>query len=362
MTSFLSESHLSLLLEPISNSDPCGESLRYSELYDQIREERREDDDKLPQGIWKTEAKKADWHQVDGLCQKALKTRSKDLQIAAWLTEAWLHLEGIPGLAQGLELILGLTQTFWEAIHPQMDKDGYELRLGPYEWLNLHLSEACQYVPISAPSDRSVLPRRLLDYNEAQRLDLLSQKNNAQETSQSAESLQVFREKVSLSIDQTPTAFYDTMNQSCSLSLKQIADLEQELRLHLEGEAPTFYKLREKIEEIQRFVGHVLDKRGEKKIKKKQVNVEVANPHPPKKSLSSTIESREQAYEILGEVATYLERIEPHSPTPYLIRRAIVWGGMSLPQVFADTLTNGNDLSLLLDVLNVEKHKKGNVG
>lgn len=360
MTSYpVSEPNLSLLLEPISSVDPCGESLRYSELYDQIREARREDDDKLPQGIWKTEIKKADWDQVDRLCQEALKTRSKDLQIAAWLTEAWLHLEGISGLARGLELILGLSRTFWDAIHPQMNNVGYELRLGPYEWMNMRLSEECQHVLISMPSDRSVLPSRLLDFNEVQRLELLTQKSPSQGTLQSVESPQISRNKISLSIEKTPTAFYQYMNESSSFSLKLIADLEEELRFQLEGEAPTFYRLREKIEGIQRFVGHILDNRGEKKKVKKLVTTEVPCARPSKKPSSGAIESREQAYSILGEVAAYLERIEPHSPTPYLIRRAIAWGGMSLPQVFADTLTNGKDLSLLLDVLNIEKHQQG---
>lgn len=363
MTSYpVFESSLALLLEPISQNEPCGESLRYSELYDQIREARREDNDKLPQGVWKTELKKADWDQVERLCQEALKNRSKDLQIAAWLMESWMYLEGISGLARGLELILGLSRTFWDTIHPQINDAGYELRLGPYEWMNLRLSEECQQILISMPSDRSVLPRRLLDFNEAQRLELLAQINPSQASHQSSESSQTSRNKISLSIERTPTAFYQYMNESCSLSLKFIADLEEELRFQLEGEAPTFYKLREKIEGIQRFSRHVLDKRGEKKREKKQSSTDVPYVPSSKKPSFHAIESREQAYGILGEVADYLERIEPHSPTPYLIRRAIIWGGMSLPQVFADTLTNGNDLSLLLDVLNVEKNQKENVG
>jgi len=52
-------------------------------------------------------------------------------------------------------------------------------------------------------------------------------------------------------------------------------------------------------------------------------------PSPSQSSDSLSIESREQAYRILGEVADYLERTEPHSPTPYLIRRAISWGEMN---------------------------------
>lgn len=357
--SSVQESYLSSLLKPISNDSPCGESLRYSEIYDQIREARREDDDSLPQGVWKTNIKKADWDQVDRLCQEALKHRSKDLQIAAWLTEAWLYLEGIGGMVRGLELILGLTQNFWKGIHPQINNAGYELRLVPYEWINTRLSEECQYVLISMPSDKASLPQRFVDFTEAQRLAFLSKQNTSSGEGQSSDSSHISLNKIFSSMDQTPTAFYQHMKESCSFSLNVIAELEAELRFHLEEETPTFYRLREKIEEIQRFASQLLDNREEKKEKKK---VKTEEKSPPldlgKKSLRVSIENREHAYSILGEVAAYLERIEPHSPTPYLIRRAITWGGMSLPQVFADTLTNGNDLSLLLDVLNVDKNKK----
>lgn len=350
----LSELNLAPMLKPISRTDPCGQSLRYSEVYDQIREARREDDDNLPQGVWKTELKKADWDQVARLCQEALKHRTKDLQIAGWLTEAWLHLEGVGGLARGIELILELSKNFWEDIHPQMNKTGYELRLVPFEWLNTRLSEECQYVLISVPPDRTSPPYRLLDFNEAQRLEMLAQKNSSQEPLESSESAQESRNKLYTSINQTPPAFYRYMGECCMHSVKLITELEGELRFHLKEGAPTFYRLREKLERVQRFANHILTDKGEKKEKKKVDVREVPPLRPSKKAFSKSIETREQAYSILGEVADYLEYIEPHSPTPYLIRRAIAWGGMNLSQVLADALANGKDLSFLLDVLNVE--------
>lgn len=352
-----SESNISLLLDPISNEKPCGESLRYSEVYDQIREARREDDENLPQGVWKTEIKKADWARVASLCQEALKDHTKDLQIAAWLTEAWLHLEGIGGLARGVELILGLSRTFWEDIHPQIKNASYELRLVPYEWMNIRLSEDCHSVLISVPADRAIPPSRLLDFHKAQRLELLSKKKPSQEHSQPSDSQQEPRHKVFLSIDQTPTAFYQYMDECCALALKRIVELEEELRLHLDEGAPTFYRLREKIEGVKRFANHILDNKHAKKEGKKVNIMKAPRQISPKQSVSGAIESREQAYALLGDVASYLERIEPHSPTPYLIRRAMSWGEMSLPQVL-DTLTNNKDLSLFLDILNVEKNKK----
>lgn len=355
VTTMPAEPNLAFLLDPIPGKDPCGESLRYTEIYDQVRETRREEDESLPQGVWKTEIKKADWDRVATLCQDALKTRSKDLQLVAWLTEAWLHLEGIAGLARGLELLLALTQNFWEEIHPQMNKGEYQLRLVPYEWINTRLSEDSKCVLISMPTDHAALPYRFLDYNEANRLEILAKRQPPQGVAIPPQEKQLTPAKVSLSIDQTPTAFYRYMDESCQLVIKLMTELDEVLRLHLSAEAPSFYKLREKVEGIQRFARHILDERGEKQVVKKLAAEKAPEVHSYKKQLSGSIQSREQAYSILAEVATYLERIEPHSPTPYLIHRAIIWGGMSLSEVVADTLHTGQDMSLLLDLLNVKK-------
>src|SRR6516225_910593 len=92
---------LEKLLYPISVERPAGESLRYEGTYDRIREARRQDEAELSQGIYKTELKKADWPLVEKLCLEELETRSKDLQLATWLLEAWLHLGGFAGALDG---------------------------------------------------------------------------------------------------------------------------------------------------------------------------------------------------------------------------------------------------------------------
>jgi type VI secretion system ImpA family protein len=59
------------------------------------------------------------------------------------------------------------------------------------------------------------------------------------------------------------------------------------------------------------------------------------------------IQTREEAYALLAEIANFLARIEPHSPVPYLLQRAIAWGGMSLQELLPELL---NDQSALKDV------------
>lgn len=344
------------LLNPIPGKLPCGKYLRYTEIYDHIREARREEDDNLPQGVWKTEVKKADWEKVSQICQAALIHQTKDLQIAAWLTEAWLHLEGLPGLAKGLKLITQLTQKFWKNIHPQVSQKNPDLRTNPYEWMNSKLSKSIQTIMISLPSDKSGHAYRFLDYTDANRPRAGKNASSSEPDSKPSSAI------ISLSIKETPSSFYYSLEESCTLTLKIIQQLEKMLASHLSTDIPTFFRIREQTEALQRLAYQALQDRGEKKMKKKD-----KAPEPQKKQILAgntpvplPIKSRAQAYTILAEVAAYLERVEPHSPTPYLIHRAIAWGGMSLAEVVSDTLNNGQDMSLLLDLLNVKKEKSEN--
>lgn len=69
------------LLNPVSESNPGGENLRYAPVYDKIKEARREDDD-APQGEWQRARKVANWPLVIKLAGEAIATKSKDLQLA----------------------------------------------------------------------------------------------------------------------------------------------------------------------------------------------------------------------------------------------------------------------------------------
>src|SRR6185503_19324890 len=60
---------------------------------------------------------------------------------------------------------------------------------------------------------------------------------------------------------------------------------------------------------------------------------------------SGPIRSRADAYRRLSEAADYLLRTEPHSPTPYLVKRAVEWGNMSLPELLQQIVRNEGELN-----------------
>ncbi len=122
-------------LAPISGENPSGKDLAYDPDYDQIREARRAEDPNN-QGDWKRETKAADWEAVVDLGGECLREKTKDLQIAAWVTEALTRLHGYAGLRDGLALLLGIQAQFWDTYYPWIDDGDLESRLGPFLFLN----------------------------------------------------------------------------------------------------------------------------------------------------------------------------------------------------------------------------------
>jgi type VI secretion system protein ImpA len=57
--------------------------------------------------------------------------------------------------------------------------------------------------------------------------------------------------------------------------------------------------------------------------------------HPPQLA-EGPIRDRADAYARLDEVATYLQYLEPHSPVPYLIRRAAEWGQHNAVELYQE--------------------------
>src|SRR5687767_2334225 len=237
------------ILNPISESSPGGENLRYAPVFDKIKEARRQDDEG-PMGDWQRERKVADWTLVIKLASESIATKSKDLQLAVWLTEAMLHKEGFPGLISGVALIRGLIENFWEGLYPELDDGDAEMRAAPLEWLGAHYLE----VPIKrVPLTKSGLT--LLDYQKAKKL---GREADAAETYERQEAFQAAVAAGELTLDEWDKAFASTSKE---LYRSRVADIDallaalEELQPITEekfGEfSPSFGKLRSILEEVR---------------------------------------------------------------------------------------------------------------
>jgi type VI secretion system protein ImpA len=117
------------LTKAISESCPSGQNL-YETVHRQIEQARS------PVADANGNARDPDWNKVLQLGGQALETRTKDLQIAAYMTEALGWLYGLDGLRQAFELFRAIQDQFWVSVFPLYeDVDNLGERASPYDFI-----------------------------------------------------------------------------------------------------------------------------------------------------------------------------------------------------------------------------------
>lgn len=353
------------ILAPLDEETPCGVDLRWDDAYDKIKEARRQDDD-LPMGEWQPlESKRADWHRVEALSLSVLSERSKDLQIAVWLTEAWVRLHGMPGLRAGIEMLDGLCDTFWDGLYPLVDDIDTERRLAPLYGMvavstdgRADFMKAVKTLPLTRPTDPDRPAYSLLDIEVARAIERRPVAERAwNEEAEAAP--EITMSMISASADMTSHEFFtETVAEVVSI-LETLAHLEATIDARcaeVGGESITFRLLRDALEGMRteiRGLGGVgpglsVDENG---IATDGTGM-LGNGLPLD---AGSIRGREDAYRMLAMVADYLQRIEPHSPAPYLIRRAISWGRLSLTDLLRELLSESTDLDSIYRLLGIRQ-------
>lgn len=344
------------LLQPIFAQAPAGESLRYEGTYDRIREARREELE-LSQGVWQKEPKRADWAKVEELCLVALEKKTKDLQIALWLCEAWLMLDGLEGATDGLALIAQLHERYWETMYPEASD--LEYRLSQIEWLKEKFAERLFFLPISAPIDEVVTPKiTYADWEAAQFQEQRANRASAQGAAQAKEG-KLNAALCQQSLNSTPAEFFSELWEKLSACAAIGRTLDQTLDAHYGDASPGLSKLIHVLEAIASVIApfvHQLQELPEPGAEELSPGGEHASVdmYVPRNS----IRSRSEAYACLAEVAEYLGRTEPHSPVPYLLRRAIAWGSMELDELLPELLANEGALHDVTKLLQIPYPKR----
>ncbi len=366
-------------LEPIPGASPAGEELRYEGAYDQIQESRREDDPNLEQGVWKTKIKKADWLAAQKTCAESLKTRTKDLQIAAWLTEAWTQLHGYAGLHFGLVLMSKLCDRFWEDLHPEIQDDGFEFRTSPFLWINEKLSLKLKLVPITRPADPDAPSYTLADWEQANRLENFSKREGKGKSALDED--RVTTDKFIASAANTPVELFSQAVLEIDATVEESNALEAFLDEKCGKDAPGFSLLRKNLEAIKNLMlelgGETLQKDlSPEPAKAPEPETGAGQPQAPETenhemtaSESKTmamaapakpianvgaITTREEAYQALSLAAEFLIQTEPHSPAPYLVKRAVTWGDKNLNDLLKELIHDPNNLGSLLELLGMD--------
>ncbi len=328
------------LLNPINESSPSGSDLRYDPVYDKIKEARREE--KVPPpGMTEKDRKVADNPLVIKLASEALTKGSKDLWLAAWLTEAFLKQRGFGGLRDGLALCHGLVEKFWDTLYPELEDGDSELRAAPLEFLGTRLDIPLRSVPLVEKE-----PYGFTDLEQAKKLGYETSAKTDDARTARAQAIQagkVVIEAFEKGFEESSKAFYVKTEGDLNRCLETFAALKLSCEAKFGNAAPSWGTLEASLDEIRVVVHGFLEKKREKEPDPVEPSAAAATDEtgpvaageaatPVRAGVLFALETssepadRVDAIRKVAEAAAFLRHREPRSPAPYLMLRGLRWG------------------------------------
>ncbi len=319
----MNESDIQSLLSEVSAESPCGEDLSYDASFLALEDMLRT---KAAGGVVagvEEAAEEPNWREVREKSSELLK-RSKDLRVAMYLTISLLKLEGIHGLRDGLALLRGLLERFWDHLYPQLDPEDNN---DPLERINI----------LQSMSPTSVSAQDPMKFK--QRLSEVPLCNSVQMGRFSLRDIQVGKGEIAVPDDQRANApdtavidaaFQDTAtdellatSQATQEAIEHIAAIMSVFSERAsEGQTPDVSGFRGVLGNIQKRVQEYLAKRGHGEAVEEGAAVAGTEQKKGGISLSGDIKSVQEALLALDKVCQYFDRHEPSSPVPLLLRRA----------------------------------------
>ena len=332
------------LLEPISGDVPAGDERAYAHgLRDQLtemrREERAEDFDDATRPV---ELKRADWRGVVDLATEALTNSTKDLRVVCHLIEAATKLHGFAGLHAGLSLLRQLIEQCWDRLNPTIDDGDLDSRAAPLANMlddsrrGVCFPLAVQMIPLVHAGNASF---GLIDWNRAK------QQRNAQT-----------EEVLARALVETPTDELEAIAREIDGCQQEFNLLLPLLDEKLGSDSLSLSSLRSAVSQCEQLVKEGFlqgSQSGPSEVGSTVSSDDAAEPvvsvssRPATVGTDQAILTRSEAYSQLKRAAETLERLEPHSPIPYLVKRAVQLGRLPFPQLIEKLIRDGNVLEEL---------------
>ena len=328
------------LLNPIEGPNPSGANLRYDPVYDKIKEARREEA-QPPPGMSEQDRKVSDNPQVIKLTTELLTNKTKDLQLAAWLTEASVKQRGFGGLKDGLVLCCGLIDKFWDTLYPEIEDGDAESRGAPLGFIGVKLDIPIKLVPVVEKAKYGVL-----DYQQSRDVGYEDQAKSDDAKKKRAALIKEGKlapEVFDKAFEETPKKFYAQAEKDLDACLENLTRLKKTCDEKFGDEGPAYGPLQSALDATRHVIHSFLQKKREKEPDPVEVvpaaeatpgaeGEGVAGAVPVRTGVLLSLEGssepadRVEAIKKIAEAAAFLRRREPQSPASYLMLRGLRWG------------------------------------
>ncbi len=330
------------LLNPIRADQPSGADLSFSPDLDAITQARKFDDPSLDQGEWLTDLKEADWDFVVKRCASLLEQKSKDLRLAVWLAEAGAKKYRMRGLGEGLRVVAGLLEQFWDqGLFPEADGDDHDQRIGNLSWILARIPALLREMPVT---DGNGSRYSLVDFEMARKNpnnpDLkLADLDNAKRANSAK--------------------FRSEFSSDAAYCLDAILKLERAADDRLGKESPGFSAAREAVKTMLHLMpaSAAAAPAPVPELTADTIENDQGVPHipaPVRSGPPGAINTRADAIGQLRAVAEFFRRTEPHSPVSYFADKAANAGEQDLHEWLRSVVKDPGSLSHIEELLGVK--------
>lgn len=340
------------LLDPISPDAPAGEDLSFAPDLDAIAHARRFDDPSLDQGEWVTERKEADWDFVVRRCAALLRERSKDLRLAVWLTEAGAKTLGMRGMVEGVRVVAGLCQDYWDVgLYPEADEDDHEQRIGNLSWVLARIPPLLREIPLTEPRHGS---HSALDFDSARRA---ASAGGSEQAANRLATLETARRN-------TAPQFHEALRADLDACLAALRELEQVADDRLGQDSPGFSAARDAVENLKRMIpaapsaaaaAPAVADSGQPVAGAGSAAVGTLAAAPQLSMAPGVLQNRAQALAQLRAVAAFFRHTEPHSPVSYYADKAANAGEQNLHDWLRSVVKDGATMAHIEELLGVKR-------
>ncbi|BBH52465.1 ImpA family type VI secretion system protein [Fluviispira sanaruensis] len=351
------------LVLPVNEEKPFGEYLKFHPKLIKLKDMRKANLESifLDEGIWtKKNVLAPNWQASIEFCEEILKENSKDLLVCAYYAEAQAKVNGFQGLDIALKLMLYFCLNNWEDIFPPLENDNLELRLAPFHWLEVNLPLSIRCIPFQSDKEAVVI----LDW---EKYDNFLKENMSDNISHKNE----FRTILELESEEYIVDLHERL-KSIVYSLEKLEDFIIELAEKC-NEKTSFDALISLCTDISNFIESFINDKQEPTISTQEYTEQKFQTYADLKQddfnnsfersqsdirIDQNIDSIEDAYALIEKANLYLLKHNSHSPSPFLIRRALEWQKKSLYEVFMELFATTSKPSEIFTLLGLSKTDK----